>query len=119
HPEQIAAATGDGHAATGVAALANQGDGLREIPRARVGKGFHDRAPVRAVSAATSLSRVIGRSFIRTPVAFATALATAAGAGTLLDSPMLFAPNGPNPSSDSMKITSISGASRCVEIRAP
>ena len=48
-----------------------------------------------AASAATILSRVIGRSFMRTPMALKTALATAAGAGTLLASPMLFAPNGP------------------------
>ena len=44
---------------------------------------------------ATILSRVIGRSFMRRPIALKIALATAADAGTLLDSPMLFAPNGP------------------------
>ena len=56
---------------------------------------------------------------MRRPIALKIALPTAAGAGSLLASPMLFAPNGPRPSSDSMKMTSISGASRCVRTRAP
>ena len=62
----------------------------------------------------TSVSTEMAR-----PIALNTALATAAGAGTLLDSPMLLAPNGPRPSSDSMKMTSMSGASRWVATRAP
>jgi acyl transferase domain-containing protein len=95
HPEQIAAATGKGDALLVLTRPRDDGNGVRGIARVDVGEGFHARTSFACDSAATILSRVIGRSFIRTPIALATALATAAGAGTLLDSPMLFAPNGP------------------------
>ncbi len=105
HPEQVAAAAGNRGGAAGLACVADERQRVCQIARVGVGEGFHARAP-------RILSRVIGRSFMRVPVALKIAFATAAGAGSLLASPMLFAPNGPSPSSDSMKTTSISGASR-------
>jgi len=72
--------------------------------RVLVCESFHASAP-------RILSRVMGRSFIRSPVALKIALATAGGAIMMPDSPTVFAPKGPRPSSVSMKVTSIFGAS--------
>src|SRR4051812_2990932 len=118
HPEQVAAAASDRDRSAGAVRLGDEGHRVRDVAWPGVGESLHARSPLPA-RAATIFSRVIGRSFMRTPIALNTALATAAGDGTLLDSPMLLAPKGPSPSSDSMKITSISGASRCVATRAP
>ena len=88
-PEQIAAAAGKATPPVRPGALAaTSADRVLDVAGVGVGKGLHASAP-------RILSRVIGRSFMRRPIALKTALATAAGAGTLLDSPMLFAPNGP------------------------
>ena len=90
-PEQIAAAAGE-RRRCGRSLLRLLDERHARAARSRgvgVGEGFHaQRLP-------EILSRVIGRSFMRRPMALKIALATAAGAGTLLDSPMLFAPNGP------------------------
>src|SRR5499427_3085913 len=103
--KQVASAADEGAVFAVFVRLLHQRDGLLEITGISIGKCFHASTP-------RILSRVIGRSFIRRPIALKTALATAATAGTLLDSPMLFAPYGPYPSSLSMNITSISGTSR-------
>ncbi len=84
-PQQIAAAARDGSVLAAGLRLLNQSERVRKIPRVGVGEGFHASAPM-------ILSLVIGRSFMRLPIALKTALPTAATAGTLLDSPMLFAP---------------------------
>src|SRR5207244_7306507 len=110
--EQVASTADNRCRSTLLLRLLEEGDRVLEITSIGIGKSFHASAP-------RILSRVIGRSFIRRPIALKIALATAATAGTLLDSPMLFAPSGPFPSSLSMKMTSISGASRCVSSRAP
>src|ERR1700730_11128225 len=95
-----------------LARLLDKQDCLFESLRVDVGEGFHARAP-------KILSRVIGRSFMRRPMALEMAWARAATAWTIPASPMHLAPKGPYPSSLSMKITSISGASRWVMTRAP
>src|SRR5438093_13130136 len=112
HPEHVAAAAHDRRSAAGLPRLLRERDRALQIRRVRVAEGFH-------ASTSRILSRVIGRSLMRRPIALNTAFATAATAGTLLDSPMLFAPYGPYPSSESMKMTSIVGVSRCVMTRAP
>src|SRR5262249_23749857 len=121
--QHVAAAAGERDRLVCVARTLRDGDGVAKLLREGVGKRPHATPPFPAPedreTAPTILSRVIGRSLIRRPMALNTALATAAGAGTLLDSPMLFAPNGPSPSSDSMKMTSIGGASRWVRSLAP
>ena len=89
HAEHVAAAAGHSDGLSRPVRLLHRGDGALHISRARVPERFHVRAPDRI------LSRVIGRSLMRRPSALNTALPTAATAGTLLDSPMLFAPYGP------------------------
>ena len=59
-----------------------------------------------------------GSDVMRLPVALKMAFATAAGARMMPDSPMVFAPKGPYPSSTSRKCTSIVGTSRWVRCRA-
>src|SRR5712691_2629067 len=88
HPEQIAAAAGKRRRPPVASRLLRERHRLLKITSIGIDKGFHASAP-------RILSRVIGRSFIRRPIALKIALATAATAGTLLDSPMLFAPYGP------------------------
>ena len=63
-------------------------NGLAEVARVLIDQGFHAMPP-------TSLSRLMGKSFMRRPVALKIAFATAATAGILPASPMLFAPKGP------------------------
>jgi hypothetical protein len=60
-----------------------------------------------------TLSRVIGRSRTRFPVALNTALATAAPTPVMPISPTPRAPTGACGSGSSVQITSISGTSRC------
>ena len=60
-------------------------NGLPQVPSIYVGKCLHASAP-------RILSRVIGKSFMRRPIALLTALAIAAGDKALPDSPTLFAP---------------------------
>ena len=83
--QQIAAAPGK---RGGLAALPRVGgprNGLPKVPSIYVGKCLHASAP-------RILSRVIGKSFMRRPIALLTALAIAAGDKALPDSPTLFAP---------------------------
>src|SRR5580704_10290823 len=113
HQGQKIAATADKRSGLSVLSrLLDKRNCLFEGPRVHVGEGFHARA-------SKILSRVIGRSFMRRPMALKMELPTAANAWTIPASPMHLAPKGPYPSSLSMKITSISGASRWVMTRAP
>ena len=57
---------------------------------------------------------MIGTSVTRTPVAWATALATAAGVGTTPISPMPLAPYGPAGSCPSSRTARISGRSEAL-----
>ena len=80
------------------------GEGRNPAFGPRPGRGLHrigDTARVviaqrsHAVTSRSNLSRVIGKDRMRLPAAFATALATAAGARMIPDSPAVFAPKGP------------------------
>jgi hypothetical protein len=62
-------------------------------------------------------SGVMGSSVIRAPVASATALAMAAGAGTIGGSPTPRAPKGPAGDGTSTMIVSIFGRSAAVSFR--
>src|SRR6185295_11356866 len=92
HAEEVAAAAVEsGHFAF-ASGLLGQHHGVFRIAGICAGKGFHTRSPE---TAPRMRLRVIGRSFMRRPIALKIALPTAATAGTLLDSPMLFDPNAP------------------------
>src|SRR6185436_10550396 len=110
-PEQVAAAASVPGGTTIAAGAARERDGVLGVFGGLVGKCLHASAP-------RILSLVIGRSFIRRPIALKMALAIAAGDRMMPASPMLFAPYGPYPSSDSMNVTSIGGASWCVGTRS-
>src|SRR5579864_8955309 len=107
HSQKIAATTDKRCGLSILPCLLNSFYRLVESLRVGVGKGFHASAP-------KILSREIGKSFMRWPIALKMALPTPATAWTIPASPMHLAPKGPYPSSLSMKITSISGASRWV-----
>ena len=83
--EQVATTANERCGASFLSRLLDESRGVLEITSVGIGKSFHASAP-------RILSRVIGRSFMRRPIALKIALATAATAGTLLDSPMLLAP---------------------------
>src|SRR5579872_7210036 len=74
HTQQIAAAAGDYCLAAIGSRLLGERHRLPEIARISIDQGFHANAP-------TSLSRRIGSSFMRCPVALKIALPTAATAG--------------------------------------
>ena len=88
HAEQIAAAAGKGDGAAAAPCVAGERDGLLEVAGVGVRQSFHASAP-------RILSRVIGRSFMRRPIALEIAFATAAGPRMIPDSPTVLAPNGP------------------------
>src|SRR5256885_1201727 len=92
--------------------VAEEAYGLLQTARIDILKRFHASTP-------RILSRVMGRSRTRRPMAFATALPTAATVGMMVGSPNVLAPKGPYGSSVSIHSTSISGASRWVITRAP
>src|SRR4029077_17160745 len=109
--EQIAAAARERHGFSALVRVLGQLDGLLDVARIRVRKRFHASAP-------RILSRVIGKSFMRLPIALKIAFPTAPGDKIMPDSPMLFAPHGPWPSSFSMNVTSMGTASRWVRMRS-
>ena len=88
HAQQIASSAGVRRSGAGRAGHSRQGHRLTQRARVRVAQRLH-------VNASMILSRVIGRSFIRRPIALKMAFPTAAGASTIPDSPTYLAPNGP------------------------
>ena len=73
HAQKIAAAANDRRRLPIFSGLLGEGNGLLETSRILVGECFHASAP-------KILSRVIGKSFMRRPMALKTALPTAATA---------------------------------------
>src|SRR5579871_226149 len=100
HSEQVAATAGRNR--IGFAELLHR---IFHIARIDVREAFHASTP-------RSLSREIGKSFTRFPIALKIAFATAAGDGMIVGSPNVLAPNGPYGSSVWIHSTSTSGVSR-------
>ena len=109
--QQIRPAAGEGERPARGGCRTGRGHGFGYRTRIDIGQRFHPIAP-------RILSRVMGSDVMRLPVALKMAFATAAGARMMPDSPMVFAPKGPYPSSTSRKCTSIVGTSRWVRCRA-
>src|ERR1700681_4520888 len=81
--EQIAATADKRRCLCILTRLLRERNCLLQSPRVRVGEGFHASAP-------KILSRVIGKSFMRRPIALKMALPTPATAWTIPASPMHF-----------------------------
>src|SRR5262245_48865457 len=109
--QDIRPATGESEGSACCCRRTGRGHGVGEGTRIDIGQRFHAIAP-------RILSRVMGSDVMRLPVALKMAFATAAGARIMPDSPTVFAPKGPYPSSTSIKLTSIWGTSRWVRCRA-
>src|SRR5262249_8757983 len=109
--QQIRPAAGEGERPACRCCRTGRCHGFGYRTRIDIGQRFHPIAP-------SILSRLMGSDVMRLPVALKMAFATAAGARIMPDSPTVFAPKGPYPSSTSIKCTSIWGTSRWVTCRA-
>ena len=86
--QQIRTAAGEGECPARCGCLMGRCHGFGNGMRIDIGQCFH-------TIASRILSRVMGSDVMRLPVALKMALATAAGAGMMPDSPTVFAPKGP------------------------
>src|SRR5215831_19473496 len=109
--QHIRTAAGEGERPATCGCCTGRCHGVGYGTRIDIGQGFHPIAP-------KILSRVMGSDVMRLPVALKMAFATAAGARMMPDSPTVFAPKGPYPSSTSIKCTSMWGTSTWVRCRA-